>query len=198
MSVAHILLGLLAEQPMHGYELRAAFEERLGAVWNLNFGQVYPALDKLADQGLLEIHTEPRGGRDRKIYLIREEGRQELARWLAAEPDPVRVGREEVFLRLAVAAWSDATRLPEVVTRHRRAQQVSLAELVSIQSAIDPVSDALMSLVVDAAILRVEAELKWLDRVEERLPLLTGVRRTPGNSEGRKQPMSKPEPTEEE
>ncbi len=45
MSVKHGLLALLERGPMHGYQLRVAFEESTGGTWPLNAGQVYPGVD---------------------------------------------------------------------------------------------------------------------------------------------------------
>jgi ABC-type lipoprotein export system ATPase subunit len=46
MSVRHGLLALLERGPMHGYQLRAAFEESTGGTWPLNIGQVYTTLSR--------------------------------------------------------------------------------------------------------------------------------------------------------
>ena len=52
MSVKHGLLALLERGPMHGYQLRAAFEESTGGTWPLNIGQVYTTLSRLERDGL--------------------------------------------------------------------------------------------------------------------------------------------------
>ena len=50
MSVRNGLLALLAEQPMHGYQLRQEFERRTGSTWPLNIGQVYTTLHRLVGE----------------------------------------------------------------------------------------------------------------------------------------------------
>src|SRR4029453_14764594 len=57
MSVKHGLLALLERGPMHGYQLRAAFEESTGGTWPLNIGQVYTTLSRLERDGL--VHPLP-------------------------------------------------------------------------------------------------------------------------------------------
>ena len=54
MSVKQALLALLEEGPMYGYQLRAEFEQRTGATWPLNVGQVYTTLARLERDGLVE------------------------------------------------------------------------------------------------------------------------------------------------
>jgi len=54
VSVKHAFLGLLAEGPLHGYELKLSFEERLLPSSPLNYGQVYGSLERLERDGLVE------------------------------------------------------------------------------------------------------------------------------------------------
>jgi DNA-binding PadR family transcriptional regulator len=48
------ILGLLKEQPLHGYELRKRLGETLGSVWGISFGSLYPALRRLEREGAIE------------------------------------------------------------------------------------------------------------------------------------------------
>lgn len=52
-----VLLALLAEQPMHGYELMGELGERFGPAYRSSAGSVYPALESLAAEGLIEPET---------------------------------------------------------------------------------------------------------------------------------------------
>ena len=69
------VLALLAEQPMHGYQIIHEIEERSGGKWKPSAGSVYPTLQLLADEGLLT--AEESNGR--KIYSLTEAGREEVA-----------------------------------------------------------------------------------------------------------------------
>lgn len=66
------VLALLAEKPMHGYQIIQQIEERSGGSWKPSPGSVYPTLQLLADEGL--IKAEESGGR--KTYSLTEEGRE--------------------------------------------------------------------------------------------------------------------------
>lgn len=171
MSITHVLLSLLARQPMHGYELKSAFDEQFGSIWNLNFGQVYPALEKLKDHRWIR-ESEVTHGRDKKVYAITDEGLSELERWLTTPPDPPKITREDIYMRLAIAATRGKDTLKKVIHQQRRVHQAALAEWVGIQTSLDARRDACARLVCEAAILKIEAELKWLDRAEEQIPLL--------------------------
>lgn len=67
------VLGLLAERPMHGYEMISELEQRTGGVWRPSPGSIYPTLQLLEDEGL--ITSEESGGRKR--FTLTEAGRAE-------------------------------------------------------------------------------------------------------------------------
>jgi DNA-binding PadR family transcriptional regulator len=52
------ILGLLKEQPLHGYELKKQLGETLGSLWGISYGSLYPALRRLERDGEIEI-VEP-------------------------------------------------------------------------------------------------------------------------------------------
>lgn len=70
-DVRAAVLLLLAEEPMHGYQLIQAISERTGGRWQPSPGAIYPTLSQLEDEGLVTI--ELRGGR--KLASLTEEGR---------------------------------------------------------------------------------------------------------------------------
>jgi DNA-binding PadR family transcriptional regulator len=52
------ILGLLKEQPLHGYELKKRLGETLGFLWGVSYGSLYPALRRLEREGAVEVVTE--------------------------------------------------------------------------------------------------------------------------------------------
>jgi DNA-binding PadR family transcriptional regulator len=84
MSTRLVILGLLREQDLHGYELKQRIEERMGDWTEIAFGSIYFALGKLAEEGFVEkVATEQQGNRpSRDIYRITPEGREEFLRLL--------------------------------------------------------------------------------------------------------------------
>ncbi|MDJ0376454.1 PadR family transcriptional regulator [Cryobacterium sp. PH31-L1] len=74
-EVRTAVLALLAEQPMHGYQIIHEIEERSGGSWKPSAGSVYPTLQLLADEGL--ISAEESNGR--KIYSLTDAGREAVA-----------------------------------------------------------------------------------------------------------------------
>jgi len=72
-DVRAAVLAVLAEQPMHGYQIIHEIEERSGGAWKPSPGSVYPTLQLLADEGL--VVAEESGGK--KTYSLTDAGRAE-------------------------------------------------------------------------------------------------------------------------
>ena len=103
-------LALLAEEPRNGYQLIQEIAERSDGVWQPSPGSVYPALQQLEDEGLIQAET-PEGGRKR--YALTAEGRE----YVTAHADEVRapwddvassVGTDAIELRRLIAAVAAA------------------------------------------------------------------------------------------
>jgi DNA-binding PadR family transcriptional regulator len=88
------LLSLLAERPMHGYELMKEMEARSGGMYRASAGTVYPNLQQMEDEGLVRMETSKEG---KRVYSITAEGRKALE---AEAP-----GVERIWSR--ASAWDD-------------------------------------------------------------------------------------------
>ena len=163
-----VLLGLLDAEPRYGYELKAVFEQFLGGTWPLNIGQIYTSLSRLEDDGLVQSQTVPQDDApDRKVYELTALGRTELAEWAnTISEEPIKL-RDELFLKVAVLSLKDGRSARDLIHRQRVSHLGRLADLGGLQG--DPEQHPATGLLLEAAILRTEAELKWLDAVEDRL-----------------------------
>ena len=163
-----VLLGLLDAEPRYGYELKAVFEQFLGGTWPLNIGQIYTSLARLEEDGLVQSQLVPQDDTpDRKVYELTSLGRAELADWAnTISEEPIKL-RDELFLKVAVLSLKDGKSARGLIHRQRVAHLGRLADLGGLQN--DPEQHPATGLLLEAAILRTEAELKWLDAVEDRL-----------------------------
>src|SRR6266511_3898984 len=108
MSLKFGILGLLAEQPLHAYSVKARFQDLLGGSWEVNIGQVYTTLQRLERDGLVEP-AESRGDRGRLPYRLTEAGRKALEAWLAEPESEPQQLREEIYLKLRLTALVELT-----------------------------------------------------------------------------------------
>src|SRR5512135_920403 len=108
MSVRHAILGLLAQRPRHGYELRAAFQALVGGEenWDLKPAQIYTTLARLEQGGLVvEDGVEQGAGPEKRIYALTVPGRQALQEWFASSVAPEHQ-HDEFFVKLMICLAS--------------------------------------------------------------------------------------------
>ena len=87
-DVRAAILALLREGPRNGYQIMSEIEERSGGAWRPSPGAVYPALQQLADEGLIE--AEESAGR--RAFSLTDEGR----RYVEENPDMARAAWESM------------------------------------------------------------------------------------------------------
>ncbi len=166
--IKFLLLALLAKGPRHGYDLKSQFEDLFGGTWPLNPGQVYMTLDRLEEAGYVTSkRVEQELLPDRRVYSITEDGRQEVKRW-TAEPSegPIRL-RDELFTKVLTALVTGDGDPVGLIWAQRRHHMQALAELRVRR--MDPTLNPATVLVLQGAILRAEADLRWLDLCEEHM-----------------------------
>ena len=168
-----VVLSMLCERSMHGYELWAELERRQVEKWaSISKPQVYYSLRKLADaRHIVSDRGEDQSlGPERRVFRPSESGRRLLADSLARAqwatqrpPDP--------FSTWLALAWQARPRdVAAQLARRRRFVEQQLdgdrAALEAVIAETSPSSDAAM--VVRLSIRQFEAELAWLDEVEAR------------------------------
>jgi DNA-binding PadR family transcriptional regulator len=171
MSVRHSLLAILAEHPAHGYGLKSGFEKRTAGAWPLNVGQVYTTLARLERDGL--VATRGRGPAAGE-WNITERGRRELAEWFDAPVDD-RIGRDGLAIKVLLALAAAQVDVNHVLQRQREATMERLQRYTRHKRRVDPNRDLASALVLDALVVRAEAEIRWLDLCEERLRQRAGA-----------------------
>src|SRR3954470_165941 len=122
---AHVILGMLRNEPRSGYEIKAAVDNSTRFFWAASYGQIYPELKRLAGAGLVEGGDASRGGRKRRVYAITGAGMEKLTSWLREPPQTTEM-REEGLLKLFFA--DVLPREDAIATlRAMRAQRLELA-----------------------------------------------------------------------
>jgi len=170
MSVRQTLLAILDQGPCYGYQLRAEFDRRTGSTWPLNVGQIYNTLERLERDGFVE-----RGDADDQghvYWAITPAGSTEVSGWLSS---PVARGtgtRDELAIKLAVAATLPGVDVTAVIQSQRKASLAQLQELQGTRDEglpPDSPQELARTLVIDSMIFQAEAEARWLDHTEQRL-----------------------------
>ena len=170
MSIKLALLALLAERPMHGYLLRQEFEARTGATWPLNIGQVYTTLGRLQRDGLVDENGHGEDGS--VIYELTDDGRHTVASWWYRPVDRDAPARDELAIKVALAVTAPGVEPQSVIQAQRVESLRSLQEYTRLKAAIaepPPDDELAWLLVLDSLVFSAEAEVRWLDHIEQRL-----------------------------
>jgi DNA-binding PadR family transcriptional regulator len=171
-----VLLSLLAEQPMHGYQANLELERRQVQDWaGVSRPQVYYSLEKLARLGLIAEtgDHEPALGPERRIFSTTAKGRTALSAALERE-DWTNQRDRPPFLTWMALSWQAS--LTTVLNQLRRREKFLEAELVREQETLRAVENEvghafheavwMLKLVIE----QFRTELSWLRQVAAEIP----------------------------
>ncbi|MFD1828785.1 MULTISPECIES: PadR family transcriptional regulator [Streptomyces] len=163
------LLALLASGPAHGYELKQALEKLLGAAYpQPNVGQVYVTLGRLEKAGLIEGEDVAQSARpNKRIYRLTDAGREAVRTWFEEPTDEPRV-RDEFFMKLALAPRTGLADQISLINKQRR-QYLNTMRALSKLAAAEDRDNRVAQLLIEGAMLHLQADLDWLERCQEEL-----------------------------
>lgn len=171
MSVRLALLGLLAQQPRHGYELHSAFMALVGGPenWDLKPAQVYTTLSRLEEAGLVEAGSpEKVGGPEKVTYHLTPEGQAEVNGWLTS-PEVGEYTRDTFYLKLMLGIANADIDVYDLLHVQRAGLYQELHRVTDQRQNADPEKELGRILQLDKTVMHLEADLRWLDMVETRL-----------------------------
>lgn len=124
----YVILGLLAEQPLSGYQIKKIVDIRFRFFWSESFGQIFPALKSLAAAGLAaECENDPAGGRAAKRYRITPAGKTALIDWLHKP-----VEKESLRLEILLKTYFSNYAEPSAMLSHLAAFAQSHAQQLHV------------------------------------------------------------------
>jgi DNA-binding PadR family transcriptional regulator len=167
-SLEVVVLGLLSQGPMHGYELRKRVSLTLGPLSAISYGSLYPELRRLQSLGFIDEDTQESEigltRRARIAYKITKTGKDKFAT-LLKEVGPESWDDENFLTYFAFfAKTASAVRLQILQGRRARLQErVSLLEsqIEKTEKQMDQYTIKLQNHNLDS----VESELKWIDEL---------------------------------
>jgi len=170
-----VLLSLLAERPMHGYQANMELERRQVRDWaGISRPQVYYSLDKLVRLRLLRRmqNREPAAGPERFVFATTAAGRRALADALDGEEWTTQRERPPFLTWIALSWLARPGAFDRQILRRRRfleaelsREQATLADIIA--EVGHPYHEAVW--MVDLTIEQMKAELRWLQKVRREL-----------------------------
>lgn len=166
MSLKYSILGLLHYRDMHGYQLKKTIENHFGHMWSINYGQIYPNLKKMKDEGLVSMIEETNQGEkgpSRKMYSITDKGSQVFLAWLESLPEKGMLLRDPFLMRFVFFGFGDKKRSIEIVE-----DQINLytAQLKKRNANLEHLQhhDVYVRLMAELGVKMNEMLLEWLER----------------------------------
>jgi len=171
-----VILSLLAERPLHGYQVNLELERRCIRDWAaISRPQIYYSLEKLAKTGLIRAgeSEDPTAGPDRRVFETTAKGRHALSDALEREDWATQRDRPP-FLTWVALSWQarpgvfkrQATRRAEFLQSQIAREKETLDSILA--EVGHPHHEAVW--MVTLMIEQFQTELKWLRKVERELP----------------------------
>ena len=164
----YAILGVLSQGPMSGYDIKKFIELSISNFWSESYGQIYPILKQLTEEGLTSSHTEKQEGKpERYVYTLTDKGWDALREWLT-EPAEYVVGRIEILLKLFFGRHTSVSTNIEHVQQFRALQVALLQKYAEIEKYINNVcideTERLYSLItLNYGRCESEALIGWCD-----------------------------------
>jgi len=172
------ILGVLSFEPSTGYEIRRLLSETTVHFWKESYGQIYPTLEALREEGKIEVVERSTEGRPQVTYRILPPGHEELITWIRSPDFHLRPGRNELLLKLFFARREDAPSLiPQVESYLGQMQDLSRTYTAyrddSDPDTLPADSLQLVGTTIDYGISAATMQLEWCRRTIATLKSLT-------------------------
>jgi DNA-binding PadR family transcriptional regulator len=171
MSVKFTLLALLYQHPMHGYELGKQLSNVVHADWDVKPGQIASTLTRMRDSGLVDFEiAETSDAPDRKVYFITDAGKAELEVWYrTGEVRDYRLG-DAFYIKLVLSLLGGPVPPEQVLGAQRRELYQQLHQATELLRDADARTQLPWVLLLESARMHLEADLRWIEMCESRLP----------------------------
>jgi PadR family transcriptional regulator, regulatory protein AphA len=137
----YVLLGLLQEENLSGYEMKKIIDKRMAFFWQESFGQIYPEINKMAEEGLIEIYNTESGEnmkREKIRYKITPNGEKELKMWMIEENEKDTV-RSEFLLKMYLSTPKNVDEMRRHIIRFKKQSEEKLMMFNLFQAELNQI-----------------------------------------------------------
>ncbi|MCG6139337.1 PadR family transcriptional regulator [Leptospira mtsangambouensis] len=170
----YALLGILSQCEMNGYEIRKYIESTISFFWSESFGQIYPTLAKLEEEGLIrEWEKTDNNGKKKKVYKITRPGLEAFRRWM--DESPIQTNkRNELLFKVFFGRHMNPKLLTQQLEEEVRKQKEDLKLLKNFQKELDTDWEKhpdleYWSLTLEYAEKQTKLNLDWINKVKSKI-----------------------------
>ena len=168
-----VIMGLLSHEDLTGYDIKKRIDNVIGFFWKGSFGNIYPALAGMEEQGLVrKIESGSKGGREKIYYHITSSGLKSVETWLKDDHASNEL-RYETLLKLYFGGAADRKVAIANIEKFEAKINESLMVLKVYQNNLEKVLDnddhLYYYLTVTFGVDTYETYLKWCDKAKKLL-----------------------------
>ena len=172
-NTPYVILGLLLDGPLSGYDIKKLIGLRFAFFWDESFGQIYPELKRMAGGGFVELLPGEQSGRNRKVYRITDSGLEVFKGWLNSPPEKEKL-RMEFLMKFLYAPLIEPAKLVSYLDAFKQRKSEELEMLGRVSREIEGTLDLAPNhrYILQAAELGIAVNrcyLEWAAHVKEAL-----------------------------
>lgn len=166
MSTQFALLGLISTEPTYGYELKKLYDCLFGGDKPILPGQLYAVLGRLARDAAIEkvADTGASAGPERTRYAVTDLGNERLLAWLDQPEPPAPTLQATLYMKVVLALMIHGDAAP-FLRAQKSAHIARMRELIARRREANLAERILL----DNAIVHIEADIRWMDMTASRL-----------------------------
>lgn len=135
-ATSRVVLGMIRLGRKTGYEIKQLVDVSARFFWTASYGQIYPELKRLEEEGLVRGEDAATNGRRRRAYELTPEGEAALDGWLRSSDPPVLEMRDEGLLKLFLSDSLTPTERADLIRRMKARHDEVVASLSSIEPIV--------------------------------------------------------------
>ncbi|MCA0971695.1 PadR family transcriptional regulator [Halobacillus litoralis] len=131
------ILGVLTTGCRSGYSIKQMIDTSLNHFWKISYGQIYPTLKKLVDEGLASVQEHAQEDKpDKKEYHLTDKGKEALHAWLAEPLESIPKEKNEWLLKLFFSRHQDRSNTLELLKNYHQNLQSVYTNYQAIEEMI--------------------------------------------------------------
>ncbi|GAE34458.1 PadR family transcriptional regulator [Halalkalibacter akibai] len=168
-DTTYAILGILTTDCKSGYAIKQFIDRSLSHFWKISYGQIYPTLKLIVQEGLAEVNVSTTSGRsDRNEYHLTSKGMDTLKNWLEQPLQQAPVERNEVLLKLFFGSYQSPEKTIAILQDYKNRLEIRYEMYETIEKGIHQHNkdekDAMYWLMtLDYGKRVTEAAIKWCD-----------------------------------
>lgn len=131
--INYVILGMLMESPMSGYDLKKVTEQTIGMFFKMSYGNLYPTLKTLTSSGEI-TEQETLNSKNKKIYTITDQGKASFIQWLAG---PLQRDKKEYMVKIFFYDYLDEESRRMNLMTYQGQTQRTMMEMKALQDIVD-------------------------------------------------------------